>query len=171
MTCRRFLPILVLLLLGACSRPNPEPITPPGAPVTVANADFAQALALPVSPFLPDLGYAPVNSKWLAGYYDEFRADLHRRGVVKWEGRFDCNKFATAYASGAQMRYFRDSFHSWAPTQALAVGEIWFRPTPTTAHAVNIVLTERGPLVIEPQTGRELVLTEAQRASVFYCRF
>jgi hypothetical protein len=49
--------------------------------------------------FTPDESYAVVNSAWLPGFFERWKADLHDKGVVGWEGRFDCNKFAASYCA------------------------------------------------------------------------
>jgi hypothetical protein len=120
--------------------------------------------------FLPDQGYAIVHKAWLSAYYDVFKADLFAKDIVGWEGRFDCNKFATAYASGVQMRFYRDQFHSRLPAQAAAVGEVWYSGI-NGPHAVNIALTEQGPVFIEPQTGKFLSISPQEVASIYYARF
>lgn len=120
--------------------------------------------------FLPDNGYSIVHTAWLKGYYEDFRSDLFSKSIVDWEGRFDCNKFAAAYASGVQMRFFRDQFHSRNTAQAAAVGEAWYRG-PIGPHAVNIAITENGAVFIEPQTGKFLTLSPQEFASIYYVRF
>lgn len=161
--------LLVLILAGCGKTPEREL----GTPQTVSNAQLRAALSGLPAPILPDVGYAVVNSAALSGYYADYRAELFRQGVVKWEGKFDCNKFASAYAAGAQMRFYRERFHSWAPGQAAAIGEAWYVPgwARGQAHAVNLALTERGLVWIEPQTGREFTPTGAERASVSLVKF
>lgn len=152
-----------LTLFPGCAK-KPETIT------TGVNLRAGDVRATIPGVVLPDEGYAQVRSAWLPGYYQEFREDLFRRDVVKWEGRFDCNKFATAYASGAQMRFYRDQFHSWNPAQALAIGEVWYL-SPRGPHAINVALTDRGMLFIEPQTGQEITLSSVEKQSIYYARF
>jgi hypothetical protein len=118
-----------------------------------------------------DVGYAEVNSAWLAGYYDSFRNSLFREGVVKWDVRFDCNHFADTYAALAQLRFFVESFQSRTAAQTLAIGVVWYRPDKGGGHAINCALTERGLIYIEPQTGAEVTLSESEIASRFLVRF
>jgi len=129
------------------------------------------AAELPPGSFKPDTTYGEVNSAWLAGFYERWRADIFEKGVTKWEGRFDCNKFAAAFCASAQLEYYRDNFHSWTPGQALAVAEVWYRPDKGGAHAIVVAMTERGPVYVEPQTGKELALTESEKRSVYFQRF
>lgn len=43
--------------------------------------------------------YAEVHSSWLPYWYEQFRLELFRLGVVKGNKRFDCNRFADFYVS------------------------------------------------------------------------
>lgn len=117
-----------------------------------------------------DTGYAEVNSAWLKGYYDAFRSEIFRQGVTKWDERFDCNHFATYYAALAQTKFYLANFQSRTPAQSLAVGTFWYRSARGN-HAIVMALTERGLLFIEPQTGAELQLAPAERASAYLKNF
>ncbi len=115
-----------------------------------------------------DRAYAEVNSAWLHEWYDTFRAELFRLGIVKWDGRFDCNRFADVYAGMAQAWFFRETFHSNIQAQALALGPFWYqRADGSGGHAVIQALTERGRVFIDPQTGGEVELSVHERMSAF----
>lgn len=171
-TIRAVLLVGIACLFFGCSPKTSE--VPSTTGTTYTNVEFRAALADTVMfALLPDQGYSQVSSAFLKSYYAAFRADLFSKGIAGWEGRFDCNKFATAYASGAQMQFYRETFHSRIPAQALAIGEVWYLPAWANggAHAINVAVTERGVLFIEPQTGNEVILTNAERRSIYYCRF
>jgi hypothetical protein len=122
--------------------------------------------------FTPDSSYAVVNSAWLPGFFERWKADLFAKDVVGWEGRFDCNKFASSYCAAAQLEFYRDKWGTRSPGQALAVGEVWYQPDRSpTGHAIVTAITERGVLFIEPQTGREVRLSKAELASITFKRF
>ena len=162
MTPRRILAVGTLLLLTAC---GPRPVS--GSPDTVV---VMAAETLPGQK--GDTHYAQVRHAWLADFYTRWRADLFRKGVVKWDARFDCNRFAGHFVSAAQVEYFIANFHSWTAGQALALGEFWYLPDGAPArHAVVIAFTDKGVVFIEPQTGQEMVLTTSERASASAIRF
>ena len=117
-----------------------------------------------------DSAYSEVNSAWLKAY-DQFRAAIFREGVTKWDARFDCDDFAAFYISLAKIKFFSATFHASTRAQTLALAECYYMHSPITAHAVVFALTDRGPLYIEPQTGQELTLTQAQIASRFLVKF
>lgn len=118
-----------------------------------------------------DSAYSEVNSAWLKSYYDQFRSALHREGVTKWDARFDCDDFAAFYIALAKIKFFAATFHAATRSQTLALAECYYMHSPVTAHAIVFAVTERGPLYIEPQTGQEVALTQAQINSRFLVKF
>lgn len=149
-----------LALLTGCSKSSPAPSSTSRV-YTAAEVRAAVPLA-----FAGDTAYAEVRSAWLREYYSEFRAEVFRQGVTKWDERFDCNHFATYYVALAQTKFYLAAFHSPTPAQSLAVGTFWYQ-SPRGPHAIVVALTERGAVYIEPQTGAELQLTPEQRASAW----
>jgi hypothetical protein len=119
---------------------------------------------------LGDTAYAEVNSAWLAGYGDTFNSEIFRLNVTKWDARFDCNHFATFYVALAQLKFYVEQFNTFIKADSLAVGELWYRPASGGAHAIVFALTERGLVLIEPQTRKEVVLTPDEWASRFFVR-
>lgn len=99
-----------------------------------------------------DTHYAVVRQSAILEIDREFRDVLSRQGLVKWDGRFDCNRFASLWVNLAHTRYAVAAWHSRSPAQALALAEVWYR-TDDGAHAIVAALTEHGLTFIEPQTG------------------
>lgn len=119
------------------------------------------------------LSYAEVNSAWLAWAYDDFRRELSAGpyGVTGWDDRSQCTLFASSFEVYCQKRYHAQAFHSRISAPGIAVGTRWYSPTDDTGHALNIVFTERGVVDFEPQTGRIVTLTPAQRRSSSLMKF
>lgn len=117
---------------------------------------------------LGDRSYAQVDSAALPGLYQEFRDEIFRKGVTKWDERFDCNHFASYYVALAQTKFYLANFHASTPAQSLAVGTYWYQ-SPAGPHAIIVAVTERGPVFIEPQTGGELKF--ATRPTMFLAVF
>lgn len=112
--------------------------------------------------------YAEVNSAWLPEWYRLFRAKLFQLGIVKWDERFDCNRFADFYSNLAQAFFSLEMFHSSTNAQALALGPIWYeRADGRGRHAVIQALTERGRVFIDPQTGKEMELAPGEQKSAY----
>jgi hypothetical protein len=119
--------------------------------------------------YFGDEAYAEVNSAWLPKFNQEFRRELHRLGIVRWNDRFDCNRFAELFIALAQARFYRESFHSDTPARALAMGPYWYvREDGRGTHAVVQVLTERGRIFVDPQTGGEVQLTRSEAALAYF---
>lgn len=113
-----------------------------------------------------DSSYAEVNSAWLRDYYDQFRAEIFRHGVTKWDERFDCNHFAGYYVALAQTKFYLENFHSRTKANSLAVGSYWYI-SKQGPHAVVFALTERGTVWIEPQNGREFIPDPSEQSTAF----
>ena len=158
-----------LALLSGCSRKADEPVMFTGR--TLAQAEVRDQAGTFV--FCGKLQYAEVNSDWLLWAYNDFRAELSagQYGVLKWDNRSQCTFFATSFEAFCQKRYFAQAFHATIPAPGIAVGTIWFLLAPNEGHAVNIVLTERGRRIFEPQTGRFIDLSPEQFASGYFRKF
>lgn len=122
--------------------------------------------------FFGDETYAEVNSEWLPRFYADFRAELFRLGIVRWDERFDCNRFAELYIGLAQARYYREAFHADSGARALAIAPYWYvRSNGRGTHAVVQALTDRGRIFIDPQTGSEVYLTPQEHATAYFLFF
>lgn len=165
------LAVLVLWLAGCTLVPSPlAAASGESAPAITTGRVYtlAQVREQIPSMFFGDDSYAEVNSVWLTSWYGEYREQLARVGVVKWDQRFDCNRFVEFYASLAQAYYYRLSFHDPRPARALALGPIWYvRERGRSRHALVQALTERGRVFFDPQTGREVQLTPTERSSAY----
>lgn len=158
-----------LALVTGCARKSGEPVMFTGKTLTQADVRGAAG----AFSFCGKLQYAEVNSAWLIWAYDDFRAELSAGayGVVKWDNRAECTFFATSFEAFCQKRYFAQAFHARIPAPGIAVGTIWYTPAAGDGHAVNVVLTERGRQIFEPQTGKFLDLTQEQFASAYFRKF
>ncbi len=104
--------------------------------------------------------YGQVDRNWIIKAYPEWRAELHRDGVVRWDPRFNCVHFSTHFVAWAQLRHYLESFHSGAQTaQSLALGVFAYRSNTRGGHALVEIVTQNGREFFEPQTGEFVVLT------------
>lgn len=153
--------MLALSICASCGKRSETPALATNLVLTPADVRSHVPLAL-----CGDAAYAEVQSGALRAFYDDFRAEVFRQGVTKWDERFDCNHFASYYVSLAQTRFYLSNFHARTPAQTLALGTFWYQSA-RGPHAIVVALTERGVVFIEPQTGRELQLTAAERGSAW----
>lgn len=156
------------------ARPSPAPAL---ATATVYTAADALAAAGGFG-HVGSTHLAQVRADALPAMYSNFRAELFRLGVVKWDVRYDCNHFAAFFCALANAKFYAANFHSATPAQSLALAEYWYRPGAGAAgHAIVLALTDRGPLWLEPQTGallapgQLLTLTPAEIASRYLVKF
>lgn len=118
--------------------------------------------------FVGDEAYAEVNSRELDRFYQEFSAELHRLGIAEGDNRLNSKRLVELYTGVAQAKFYRQSFQSDTPARALALGPFWYVDDGSKdKHAVVQVLTERGPIYIDPRTGQQVILTVSEKASVF----
>ena len=116
-----------------------------------------------------DATYAEVNSAWLHQFYSDYRSELSRLGIVKWDSRFNCRHFASYYTELAQSRFFTANFQSSMPAKSLAIAQVWYHQDKDNGgHAIVMAMTEKGKIFIEPQTGEELHLSQTEQASIFF---
>lgn len=163
------LAVCALALLFAGCAPRQESALSTGQ--TVSRTALPTALGF--GHFAGDAEYAVVNSNALPAIYADFRSTLSGLGLVKWDERFDCNRFATLYIGVAQAKYAVAAWHSATKAQALALAEVWYLigGDPARAHAIVLAITERGPVFIEPQTGKELSLTPKEQRTVMLAKW
>ncbi len=152
---------LILLLAGCTPRSN-EPMSTG----IVLPASALQGLK-------GDTHYGEIRAEWLREFYPKWKAELFKKGVVRWDARYDCNRFAGHLVSEVQIVYFVENFHSYTKGQAAAIGEVWYLKNGRAdgAHAIVTAYTDRGQIYFEPQTGKELILSELEKRSIYYARF
>jgi hypothetical protein len=120
-----------------------------------------------------DSNYAVVNSQSLQSFYDNLSSILSEQGLVKWDSRFDCNHFSSLYIALAQSKWAVAAWNSNTPAQSLALAEIWYNRggVKNNGHAIVLAVTENGPIYIEPQTGQQIILSEVEVNSIYFCRW
>lgn len=115
-----------------------------------------------------DANYALPTSKWLlTSFYDYFLKWLSQNDLTEWRLKFDCDNFACLYYAFAHACHTKSN----RKEEGIAVGEMWYEPGNGGAHAINIACTEKGVIYIEPQTGKEVELTEPEKESCWFIRF
>jgi len=164
--CTFALWLVFVLALGvpACSRGDAA------SSPTVQKVVSAQTLASAFGGAVTgDSEYALVSKQGLQEYYKEFRSELFRKGVVKWDERFDCNHFAGYYIELAQIKFYLSNFHSSSKAQTLAIGTFWYLPDHARGqgHAIVAALTDQGVVFLDPQTGLFTVLTVTELQSAY----
>ena len=90
-------------------------------------------------------------------------------GILGWEKKFDCDDFALLWKMLTSLRHAKAKEGT---SEGVACGVIWYvQDDSQTGHAVNIVKTERGWQMFEPQTEEFITLSKAERESVWLVLF
>jgi hypothetical protein len=132
---------------------------------------FFPAAGVLGNPNFGGLNYAVPTLAWLQGpFWDFFKGRYWATNSDKWKFRWECRDFARAYACAAQEAW-GDTPGGDPDVDALAVGEIWFSPSPAIGHAICPVITENGLQFIDPQTGAIYPVTPEQFESRYFLRF
>lgn len=158
---------LAALLSSGCVSPTNATNAQTVAPFTERVLYGADLKNLGPRVILGDEAYAEVNSAWLKEWHGAFRTQIFHLGVVRWNQRYDCNRFAEIYTGLAQIAYFRVTFHRKTPAKALAIGPYWYVTRQGRSHAIVQAITERGRIFIDPQSGHEVELTGSEQQSAF----
>jgi hypothetical protein len=164
--------ILVSLFLIGCA-PQGEVVGPPPKNPVLTNQEMSFQVfgSLRNYPITGDANYSVFDADKLGGYYDEYRKDLFEKGVVRWDRQFDCNRFSQSFASFLQIKHLVESRKEFGQGEALAVAELYYKKNGVTGHAINLILTKDGFIFFEPQTGKILNLTQAEKDSIFLIKF
>lgn len=118
--------------------------------------------------FVTDKDYARPTTNYLLGkYYDFYRQWLIEHKLYTWKDRWDCDNFSSTFYVFAQMCHIKSS----RPEQGIAVGEMFFMQDSGGGHAVNLAITEKGVIIIEPQDGKEIFLSENELENTHLIRF
>lgn len=131
----------------------------------VRDAGFSNAQIV-----ISDIDYALPKTDWLTGkfysFYQSWRAD---HNLNEWTMKNDCDNFASLYYAFAQICHAKSN----RSEQGIAVGELFYfvGADKEQGHAINIVITEKGVITIEPQNGNVQRLTADEKASSWFIRF
>lgn len=118
---------------------------------------------------LPDGVYNLPTTKWLQSVFLPFYVGVLKEiGVYEWHDRFDCDDFACLFRALAQISHRKSN----GTGDGLTVAEIHYVAAGTNGvygpHAINMALTEKGWVFIEPQNGSMKTLTDTEKKSIFY---
>lgn len=118
--------------------------------------------------FITDATYARPMSEYLLGtFYDFYREWLSEHKLDVWKDRWDCDNFSSTFYVFAQMCHVKSA----RPEEGIAVGELFYYQLDGGGHAVNCAVTEKGFILIEPQTGKEFEMVDLEKEKVVMIRF
>lgn len=130
--------------------------------------------------------YALVRHSWVAGFLERFRQDLSRkevpvcdaRGDTGWRQGFNCTAFTDLFLGNAGAELMVDQWHHTEQADRPAIIALWYTPDrakvdPRTnrrpAHSIVLILTDDGPVFVDPQSG-EIQLSPRELDTVVHRR-
>jgi hypothetical protein len=120
---------------------------------------------------MADRNYAMPTRGWLEKVFGaalwSFQAFFK---VLNWTDEAnDCDDFARLAAAFAQILHFLTPGRP--PATALAIGELWYVTDEGGGHAINIAVCGEEVVTYEPQTRKEVTLSEQEKQRVSMVRF
>lgn len=86
-----------------------------------------------------------------------------------WKEKFDCDDFAMLWKILTSLRHSKSKI---GESQGVACGIVWFRQEISgIGHAINIVKTENGWRMFDPQSEQFIDLSEKERKSAWFVLF
>ena len=174
------------LLIRAPAAPREERGTF-GATITRAAAlEQLRAAGIPASRLPASSGthYVLLRHDELGLFTAKVRNHLYKYFGPGWDVRFNCFSFARHLVSLADLTLATEDWHAPVP-RAKRDDIVAFRPATLvvcylphgvvdpsrSGHAVNLILTDRGPVWYDPQHGSIPRPTDAELATVYYPGF
>lgn len=119
--------------------------------------------------FITDADYARPTTNFLTGkFYNFYKNWLSEHNIDTWQAKWDCDNFSSTYYTFTQICHANAGRNE----QGISVGEFFYKIGGNgTGHAINIAVTEKGVIFIEPQTGKEVGLSEEEMLSCPLVRF
>lgn len=119
---------------------------------------------------ISDVDYALPKASWLTGtFYDFYKNWRWEHNLNEWTMKNDCDNAASLFYCFSQICHAKSN----RPEQGIAVGELFYfiGGDKNRGHAINIAMTDKGLIAIEPQNGRIQELTKAEKESAWFVRF
>ena len=138
---------------------------------TVTAEQLIQYMPVPYAVSTFDSVYAIPTKEWVLGEYSTFYKDfLTKMGLSNWHVDFDCDNFATLFFTLAQCGHARAETRK----EGIAIGVFCYVPWnagKNEAHAINVAVTDKGVIFLEPQTCFEKTLDLKELQSCFQVLF
>lgn len=109
----------------------------------------------------------PTNSYVFNKFYPFFQKELFRLKIDGWSQKFDCEDYAKMFKTLMQACHQ----NSDGDAEGIAVAEIHYKRDSGDNHAINAIITDKGLIFLEPQTGESLVLSENEEKSIYFVNF
>jgi hypothetical protein len=118
--------------------------------------------------FITDGDYGRPTTDYLTGKFYEFYSGwLSDHNLSQWRSTWDCDNFSSTYYVFCQMCHAKAD----RKEEGIAVGELFYKQDAGGGHAINLAVTEKGIIIIEPQNGQEMTLSKKEKENCWLIRF
>jgi hypothetical protein len=172
--------LALLMLFASCSRQSGKVASGVALDRGAVVLTLLQEGVSPLGIQLSSSAYAEVNESAIPALVEEFRADLSKKGIpvsdisgrTGYDARFQCTAFADFFAGSTAARMMGELWHSPLNVNRPTIFVVWYVQdnAPRDAdgnpigHAINLMIVNgRRCVWIEPQTGRRLALSAAEK--------
>lgn len=127
--------------------------------------------------------YVEVKREWIGGFMRRFRSELFRKNVPVnsarggWQTRFNCTAFTDLFIGNAGTEMMTEQWQSGQSTARPAILALWYIPDngpresngSPQRHCITLVLTDGGPVFVDPQVG-EVKLSQNELRTIVHRR-
>ena len=165
--------LILSLLISPIALANPNDNIPYISNVNVRM--LTSFLSENVSIHIADGKYKTVTPYEMSLIYNIHRAYLFEKDIIKWYPNFDCDDYSTSMRLHAAL-FFKQYYsfpEEYTPPEAIAVGEVFYLIDghKNKGHAINFFIDPGYNIVFfEPQNGKIVELTQAEKESIFMIR-
>ena len=180
--------LAVLLLVSGCTTTHRLPPLTDGKILSRAEVTQKLSQLLPgKSATLSAQNYLEVRAVALPALINAYRYELSSLGVgvsdvtgnSGWDVRFNCTDFTDLFLGFSGSQVMRQLWTSSTEGQKPAIFAVWYvrdkSPVPTgpgsgRRHSIVLVLTDKGPVFLDPQEQDPVMLSTQEKASAYHVR-
>lgn len=119
--------------------------------------------------FITSASYESIRENKIRALYDAWRQQLFDTNphLIKYGESNDCDKFAMSFCSYVQNTYYELNYGIKPKAESFGIGIVFYKSKGKFNHAINVIITEENILFFEPQTGKDVVLSMEEIASIY----
>jgi len=148
-------------------------------PLTVSSQRLRSLFYNVSHVIIPDTTYWMYTREFIVGKgYTGFQNWLFQSfDILDWKPNYDCDNWSSAFKFYMQSLHFYHNHSNSKTSESVAIGEVYYQPDNSKiGHAINVAVIpdyvyDYKKLYIEPQTGKEVILTSQEEDSIYATMF
>lgn len=153
--------IIILVLLAGCAGPGVD------SRVLVIRGSLIEAYGKDA--VVADSIYLCPSRSWVIATWKKWVFSQARKGLLHHGSRWDCDDFARSFHAFACEEFARTRYNGSA--ESVSIGQFYYVDDEKGLHAINAVYGADGQWFIDPQSGKEKLLSDIERSSAQYKGF